>query len=117
MLVVLVTRSVFRQHQHRSGGPVPDHADAGPDVDRFGQAVSTFGNEDDSLVGGLLDFIDRLLKGVGVIGKTVTMHGEIIPRQVDRFGVVQTDGVIRGSPQWDGCHQCGEERDNSFQHE
>src|ERR1035438_6889343 len=60
-VLVLETGTVLAQHQHRTGGAIPNHANSGPDVDGLGQAVSPFGNEDDSLVCGLLDSVNGRL--------------------------------------------------------
>src|ERR1017187_83360 len=98
IVLVLVAGSVFAQEENGACSSIPDHADAGPDVDGLRQAVAALGNEDDSLAGGFLNLINGLLKGRGVVGETVAADGEGVRGEVDGLGVVQAEGVVGCSP-------------------
>src|ERR1039457_33757 len=93
-VLVLVPGSAFRQQEDRAGGPVPDQANAGPDVDGLRQAVDSLGNEDDSLARGFLNLVNGPLKRLGIVGETVAADGEGVRAEVDGLGVVQAEGVV-----------------------
>ena len=75
--------------------PNPIKPDSGPDIDGPGQTVAARGNEQDALIGLLLNLVDGLLQDGGIIRDSVALHRKILLRQVNCFGIIQAGGVVR----------------------
>src|ERR1700679_1133435 len=58
---LLKTWSVGGEHKGGTRGPEPDQPDSGPDIDGPAQTIAARGNEQDTLIGPLLNLIDGLL--------------------------------------------------------
>ena len=110
-VLVLVARRVLSQHEHRPVGAIPDHPNSGPDSEGRSDPVAPFGNKDDCL--GL---VDRLLNCLRVVGHAIAVHGEVVPRQVDCFRIVQPDRVIRRRPRRNGRQNNPQEQGTAPQH-
>ena len=92
---MLKTRSVGGEHKSGTRGPEPNQPDSRPDKDGLGQTVAARRNEQDALIGLLLNLIDGLLQDGGIIRDSVALHRKILLRQVNCFGIIQARGVVR----------------------
>ena len=94
ILRILIARSALPEHEHGPPGPVADQADRRPDVQGLGQPVAPGRNEDHAFAASLLDLVDGLLNGCGVVGRAVAAGAA----QIHRFRIVQPQRVIGCRP-------------------
>ena|SRR5208283_656129 len=79
------TRCVGGQDNNRTFVSVANQPDAGPDIKRITDAISSRGEQNNSLAGGLLNLINRLLQRSGVVaagGGNVNRLGIFQPLRV-----------------------------------
>ena len=80
-----------RQGNDRPFGTVADQPDAGPDIKRVPDAISSRCKQNYALAGGCLNLIHRLLQSDGVV---ITAGGG----DKNRLGILQSLGVKRRGP-------------------
>lgn len=78
---------------------------AGPNVDRLPQTVTARWNEQNPLIGFLLDRVNGLLQSFGIVCNSVALYRKIVSCEVDRTRIFQAGGVVRGGEHWNDAHQ------------
>jgi hypothetical protein len=79
-------------------------------VDGFRKAVLTLGDEHNTSVNRLLNFVDRLLQRIRVVGNSIRVHRESVTGEIDGVRIVQTNIVIGSSLQRRDNDDCGEDQ-------
>src|SRR5882762_7629404 len=87
---------VWTQHKCGPSTAVTNHSDARPNIDCFRETVMSGRNKNDALALCFLNSVNRLLYGVGVIRDTVPTKRELLPRQINGFGIVRARWIVRG---------------------
>ena len=75
---ILITRRVFAKNKDRAMAAVPDHANAGPEINGPRNPVAALGNKDNSLAPGLLELVDGSLDGQAVIRLPVALNVKVL---------------------------------------
>jgi hypothetical protein len=81
----LKARSIRREQKSRTSRAETDEADAGPNINCPGQAITAGRNEYDALISILLRFINGGLQSVGVVSLAITVDGKLSAIQIDGF--------------------------------